>query len=269
MRQKQFSIYFLQDTHFQNKLEKQIRAEWGYECYFASHSSQSRGVCILFNNNFDFKVKRVIKDTQGNFILIIIQTMGKEIMLVNIYGPNNDDPGFYINLQHTIEGLHVQDIIMGGDWNLVMNPVLDYPNYKRNNNVKAQEMVIEMAGELELVDVWREINPETLRVRYTWSRNNPIQQGRLDFFLVSENTLSEVKETDIIAGYRSDHSIITLQLEFKRETNHRNYWKFNSSLLKDKKYVEEIHKTIKSIKEQYAALVYDRDNIDKIKADDL
>lgn len=39
LRQKQFSIYFLQDTHFHTKLEKQIGAEWGYECYFASHSS--------------------------------------------------------------------------------------------------------------------------------------------------------------------------------------------------------------------------------------
>lgn len=266
-RQKQFSIYFLQDTHFQTKLEKQIRAEWGYDCYFASHSSQSRGVCILFNNNFDFKVKRVIKDPQGNFLLISIQTMDREILLANIYGPNNDDPTFYIQLQKTIEDLHIPNIIIGGDWNLVMNPVLDYQNYKRNNNVKAQEIVNEMAGELELVDIWREINPETLR--FTWRRNNPIQQSRLDFFLVSENTLSEVKDADIIAGYRSDHSIIVIQLEFKKETNHKNYWKFNSSLLKDKKFVDEIHKTIKAVKDQYSVLVYDWNNIESIHIGDL
>ena len=56
LRQKNCSVYFLQDTHFEKKIERQIRAEWGYECYFSSFSSQSRGVAILLNNNFDFKI---------------------------------------------------------------------------------------------------------------------------------------------------------------------------------------------------------------------
>jgi exonuclease III len=68
LRQKKYSICLLQDTHFETKLEKQIRAEWGYECFFASFSSQSRGVAILFNNNFDFKITKVIKDTRGKYI---------------------------------------------------------------------------------------------------------------------------------------------------------------------------------------------------------
>ena len=58
LRQKQHSIYFLQDTHFTKKMERQIRAEWGYECVFASNNSRSRGVAILLNNNFDFKIKK-------------------------------------------------------------------------------------------------------------------------------------------------------------------------------------------------------------------
>ena len=52
---KKCNIYFLQDTHFEKKLEPYIRAEWGVECIFSSHNSQSRGVAILFNNNFDFE----------------------------------------------------------------------------------------------------------------------------------------------------------------------------------------------------------------------
>ena len=55
LREKKFDIYFLQDTHFEKKIEKQIRAEWGYESFFASFNSQSRGVAVLLNNTFDFK----------------------------------------------------------------------------------------------------------------------------------------------------------------------------------------------------------------------
>ena len=54
LRQKNASICFLQDTHFTDKQETNIRSEWGYECYFNCFTSQSRGVAILFNSNFDF-----------------------------------------------------------------------------------------------------------------------------------------------------------------------------------------------------------------------
>ena len=52
LKQKQFSIYFLQDTHFIAKEEQYIRSQWGYECYFSSFSSQSRGVAILLKSKF-------------------------------------------------------------------------------------------------------------------------------------------------------------------------------------------------------------------------
>jgi hypothetical protein len=51
----------LQDTHFESKLENYVRAEWGYTCYFASFRSNARGVAIMFNNNFEFKVKKSTK----------------------------------------------------------------------------------------------------------------------------------------------------------------------------------------------------------------
>ena len=45
---------------------------------------------------------------------------------------------------------------------MVLNPSLDYCNYKQVNNPKAQEKVFEVTTELDLTDVWREINPEVL-----------------------------------------------------------------------------------------------------------
>ncbi len=61
LRQKSYSIYLLQDTHFDPKMENCIRAEWGYKSYFASYNSNSRGVAILFNNNFEFLVKKSVQ----------------------------------------------------------------------------------------------------------------------------------------------------------------------------------------------------------------
>ena len=49
-----YSIYLLQDTRSDLKLENCIRAEWGYKCYFVSYNSSSRGAAVLFYNNLEF-----------------------------------------------------------------------------------------------------------------------------------------------------------------------------------------------------------------------
>ena len=267
LRQKSYSIFFLQDTHFDAKLEPQIRAEWGYEAIFASHTTQSRGVAILFNNNFDFKILEVIKDPQGNYLIVRIKTFDQELTLVNIYGPNDDSPQFYHKIQDTLNNLQNHNLILGGDWNLVLNPALDYFNYKHNNNPKARDKVLTMLSDLDLLDIWREINPEVLR--FTWRRPTPAQQARLDFFLVSENLAIKLKEADILNSYRSDHSSVMISFEFASGPKASNFWKFNSNLLRDKMFVEDINNTIKIIKEQYAIPVYNRDNLNKIPTSEL
>ena len=149
-------------------------------------------------------------DPGGNFITIDIDTLNRNILLVNMYGPNRDSPEFYVELQQRITQSGMTDVIIAGDWNLVMNPALDYDNYKHINNKKAQRTVIQMIDDLELTDVWRDPNPEYRR--YTWRRTNPLQQSRLDLFLVSNSLMNIVGGADIISGYRSDHSIIPLDL---------------------------------------------------------
>ena len=181
LRQKSYSIYLLQDTHFDPKMENCIRAEWGYKSYFASYNSNSRGVAILFNNNLDFFVKKVYKDMLGNYIFVTVTIMDREFLIVSLYGPNRDDPEFYAELEERINDVGLENIIIGGDWNLVLDYTLDYYNYKHHNNIKAQEQVDNLMINLDLLDIWRELYPEMRR--YTWRRNTPLQQSRLDFFL--------------------------------------------------------------------------------------
>ena len=137
LRNRKHDIYFLQDTHWVSKLEPYIASEWGYTCFFASFSSNSRGVAILFNNTFEFKVLDVIKGEDGNFLFVHIQVKGREILLINIYGPNRDNPNFYKQIQRKIELINPKMIILGGDGNLVLDPKKDYDNYRHINNPNA------------------------------------------------------------------------------------------------------------------------------------
>ena len=70
-------------------------------------------------------------------------------------GLNRDDPEFYGTLEESINEMGHEHVIIGGDWNLVLDFSLDYHNYKHFNNVKAQKEVKNLIMNLDLVDVWR------------------------------------------------------------------------------------------------------------------
>ena len=95
LRKSKFSIICLQDTHFSKDNERRILQEWGYKAVFSSFDTRSRGVAVFFNNNFDFILHNTILDKCGNFIILDVEINNKRITLVNIYGPNKDDPDFY------------------------------------------------------------------------------------------------------------------------------------------------------------------------------
>ena len=205
---------------------------------------------ILINNNFEFKVEGVKTDKNGNYILLDITIQGKRITLVNIYGPNEDNPNFYTNIIQKISEFENDQVIICGYWNFVLDPDLDYNNYLHVNNPRARKIILDFIEKENFVDAWRVIN-ENCR-KYTWRRLNPtIKQARLDSFLVSENMSQYVVDAEIIPGYRTDHSGITLKLKLLESERGKGYWKFNNTLLKDNEYVALIKNTIEDVKKTY------------------
>lgn len=267
LKQKKFSVYFLQDTHFTKTEEKYIRTQWGYESFFSSFSSQQRGVAILFNNNFEFKLHSQRADNFGNKLILDVTINGKRMTLINIYGPNKDSPEFYAEVKRDIENFG-NNIILAGDFNLVLDPPIDSQDYVGVNNPNARNTLIDLIADCNLVDCWRELNAE--KRLYTWRRPNSNKRGRLDFFLISENLFSDIEDTSILPGYRSDHSIVLLSLKLNKFEKGHSFWKFNNSLLKDKTYVDQIKTLIENIKLQYASEVQNSNqSIKDIPAKDI
>ena len=59
LRNKKYSIYFLQEVHSTKDTESFWLAEWGYKGILSNQSSSRAGACILFNNNFAFEIKYI------------------------------------------------------------------------------------------------------------------------------------------------------------------------------------------------------------------
>ena len=95
--------------------------------------------------------------------------------------------------------------------------------------------------ETDLVDIWRLQHPDSHV--YTWYRKktSPIF-CRLDFFLVSYGITENIISSNISPGYRSDHSLISVNIIPIVSERGKGFWKLNCSHLKELEFVTLIKK---------------------------
>ena len=67
----------------------------------------------------------------------------------------------------------------------------------------------------------------------------------IDYFIISEGLLGYVEKCDIEPGYKTDHSMISIDLITVKNDRHRGFWKLNMAHLTEIEYVNMINKIIK------------------------
>ena len=249
LKSKKFSIYLLQEVHCSEEMSHLWASEWGYKTLFTSFSSSKAGVSILFNNNFDLQIIKTYIDTSGRYILCDLKANGKNLTLANIYAPNEDDPAFFKCLFDHLQDFQGDDIIIGGDFNLVLDVEKDKKGGLAKTHRNAQKTVYEICENLDIVDAWRVLNPDARK--YTWRQPRPEIHCRLDFFLVSQSFLGNINTADILPGFKTDHSMITLNITLHSNPRGPGFWKLNTSLLSDTEYIDLIKQTIAQTQEEY------------------
>merc|ERR1712074_9970 len=93
--------------------------------------------------------------------------------------------------------------------------------------------------------------------------------ARIDYFLLSESLHASVDKCTIEPSYRSDHSIIILNIAFNSFIPGHPLWKHNNSLLTDIEYLNIINNKIHEIKCQYALPIYNLENLNLIPDSEL
>ena len=153
---------------------------------------QASGVTLLIDKHLNFKLNSLEKD---------------KISLVNIYGPIYDDPLFFNNLimkLATIEG----QCVVGGDFNLVVNPLLDRSSPKTTSLSKAVTVLNQGMKDLGIIDVWRKLQPNQRDYSFYSSTHNT--HSRNDMFLMPQDTMFTVIECSYLAATFSDQNRIKL-----------------------------------------------------------
>ena len=130
--------------------------------------------------------------------------------LISIYMPNRDCPLWYNEILAILESNEQDYVVICGDFNLALDPKKDTYKYKHVNNPQSRHAVLDMMSTYNLKDAFRHLNPET--EQYIWKLKNPLQFAQLDYFLISHSLTDLISNISINPSYRSDHSVIEINL---------------------------------------------------------
>ena len=241
LKKSNYNIIFLQETHSTKLSESLWKKEWNDQCFFSHGTSSSTGVCILVNNLPGVRVEKQFNDECGRVCICQIKIGDEVLTLCNVYGPNKDNPEFFVNCRDTLKEFS-EFYIIGGDFNTVLNPVLDKFGGREQTHVRSRMSICDLINSFDLTDIWRHQHANIRN--YTWkSSTKPPIMCRLDYFLISKSLSARINKSDISHGFRSDHSLISLSIK-PQISRGPGFWKFNTSLLQDNDYVENIRRVI-------------------------
>ena len=102
LKSSNHTFCLLQETYSGINTHKFWQQEWGHEAYFSGNSNNSEGIGILINPKVSFVVQKYTEIIVGRMQALEVIINEKEITLINLYGPNNDDQTFFDQLEKFI-----------------------------------------------------------------------------------------------------------------------------------------------------------------------
>ena len=247
-------IVMLQETHSCKTDENIWKNEYGCKRIAFSHGeTNARGVAILFNPKMNVKIERMNCDNGGRYIIADVRLNNEfQIKLVNVYAPNEDCPQFFLKLFKEMSEFQHADMVVAGDFNLAFDKKLDTKNRNKNND-KALEIVKAYMQEAQMVDIWRQQHQDVKRFTHFQRKVASTEQvfARLDHMLINYSLVANVVKTDILPAYKSDHSIVVLDMiTDHRSKKGKGFWKINMSIFDNSENIKEVNKCIESSKEE-------------------
>lgn len=235
LKKDKIQIAYLQETHLNDIEHKKYLREWVGQVYFSSYSTNKRGVAILINKNLPFTVTDSYKDTEGRIVLVKGILYGETVLLGNIYAPNVSEESFFATLLNQLVEMDSPNIILGGDFNCSLCPILDRssPHYTQFKNTRAFKNIIK---ELDLLDTWRHVNP--LSKSYTFYSLPHSSASRIDYILISKCLGHLIEQCDIGHIALSDHAPVTLVMRPIRPVERSFSWRLDTLLLLDHNFIK-------------------------------
>lgn len=243
LKRQRPDIILLQETHWTEELENEIRNDWGHEILFSNGTATARGTAMLFNPRLDYNIHKTMTDNNGRIICALIDLDEQYFNIVNLYAPNNNTERlkFYTELEQYIST--EKNNIIAGDTNLALTDFDRMPG-RPVARQSAKRVLQNLMTKYELIDIWRQRNPT--KREFTWTgvdtSSNTRIRTRIDRILTNRTLDRNVSQIEIKPYQHSDHDATVITLDLQKQKRGAGYWHFNNALLNDEQFTNDINK---------------------------
>lgn len=175
-------IIYLQETHISPTKEKLLRCSWANQIFQSTFSSKARGVAILIRKTVPFRHVSTVSDPNGRYILVTGYIYSFRVALLNVYGPNFDDPAFFRKMFSLLPDLSDTHVLIGGDFNCVLDNRLDRSAQTSQSPTATSTVLNNLMTSTNLVDIWRLVHP--MGRDYSFFSQMHKSFSRIDYFLL-------------------------------------------------------------------------------------
>ncbi len=237
IRQLRAKIVFIQETHLTPEDVIKVRRRWPGRVFLACFNSHSRGVITLIHNSVPFHLISVDEDRFGRYLIIQCEILSVRLNLVNLYGPNEDNPSFFRHLFLSLAALP-GCFIIGGDSNCALQPDIDRSTGIDTSHNQTRKELLQYIEEFHLIDIWRGGHPDQL----TFSCYSSTCQtfSRIDYYLVSASLVSTVSRCWYDSIIISDHASVSFILNMPKSLSYSTRWRLQAFWLRDPTFIEFI-----------------------------
>ena len=157
LQEQKLDIIMLQETFCTDKLEPFLKNEWKGQIFLGNtDSSHSRGVAVLFKDNFDGTVLNTYTSNDGRIVIVNIQLYDEIISVCSIYAPSIETEriNFFGNLTTTLRThcMNIENIIFAGDLNTCLRDIDRLPNLGRHD--RSSRILVDLIKTCKLNDLW-------------------------------------------------------------------------------------------------------------------
>lgn len=173
----------MQETHLLAKDTHRLRSKHFPQQFWSSGPSKRNGVAILIGAHFPGKIIGVTTEIKGRLLAIRIYLGSTYTTLATLFAPNAHQEPFIIKaLSHVLTSPD-SEVLIGGDFNLVMNSDLDRSAHRSTRVGAFSLQGLHWLADNDLQDVWRAHHPGDKD--YTFYSAAHKSYARLDHFLAT------------------------------------------------------------------------------------
>ncbi len=224
LHRKSISCALIQETHLKQSDVARFQNKYYKLAAFSSAQNKTKGVLILVNRKLNLTIEHLGSDEKGKFVFIRCKIYNNRLALVSIYGPNETDSAFLTQISKTLLEEIDCPLVVGGDFNAVINPALDKSQSDTTAN-PSSKLLNKFITELNLIDLWRIQN--TKAKDFTFFSNRHKTFSRIDYIFLSSSLISSNSSISILPILLSDHSAVLCSVPLSDVKTKSPRWRFN------------------------------------------